>query len=66
MFGTMAKKKEEPAPRGRTGKPLNVWISEELREALDRFVEQERRTITTVVEMILEKHLTEQGLWPPK
>jgi hypothetical protein len=49
----------------RSGKPLNVWIPEELREALDQSAAKNRRLLTTEVVIALEQYLSTQGLWPP-
>ena len=53
----------KPSPR--SGKPLHIWIDEDLRAAVDRLLEQTRRSLTAEVSIALEKHLKEHGLWPP-
>jgi hypothetical protein len=50
----------------RTGVSLHVYIGPALREAMDKLIERDRRSLTTEVEMALENHLKEKGLWPPK
>jgi hypothetical protein len=54
-------------PPQRTGKPLNVWIASELRDALDAYVEgiRPKTTQTAVVSLILEDYLAKHGFWPP-
>jgi hypothetical protein len=51
--------------RVRLGRNINVWISDELFEAFDTLRMKNRRTVKAEVEVILEKHLAEHGLWPP-
>jgi hypothetical protein len=51
-------------PPQRTGKPLNVWLQEELRDALDELLGQTRRSLTAEVSIALEEHLKKHGLWP--
>ena len=53
-------------PQARTGKPLHVWIPDELRDAIDDLATENRRPLTEEVKIALEKHLTEAGKWPPK
>jgi hypothetical protein len=52
-------------PPQRSGKPLNVWIQDELRDALDELLGQTRRSLTAEVSIALEEHLKKAGLWPP-
>lgn len=49
----------------RSGRPLHVWIPEELRGAIDAAAAQNRRPLRTEVEIALERYLAEIGLWPP-
>lgn len=57
----------DPAPKQpRRQKPLHVWLEPALREALDRLAKRNRRLLTTEVEIALEKHLADEGLWPPR
>lgn len=50
----------------RTGVPLGVYISPELFDAFDSYVEDSkpRTSKTAIVEMLLERFLEEQGRWP--
>jgi len=58
-------KKTQPSkPPQRSGKALNVWIDEELRDALDELLGQTRRSLTAEVSIALEEHLKKNGLWP--
>jgi hypothetical protein len=50
----------------RRGKPLNVWVPLELRDALDASAARNRRPLTTETVIALENYLTAQGLWPPR
>jgi hypothetical protein len=63
----MAKKRKtsDRKPIQRSGKPLNVWITQELRAALDASAAKNRRPLTTEVAIALEHYLQTQGLWPP-
>lgn len=69
----MAKRKPKPGesskpprkPPQRSGKPLNVWLESELRDALDALLAKSRRSLTAEVSIALEEYLTRQGLWPP-
>ena len=56
---------DNPKP-SRKGKPLNVWIPDDLREALDLLLKKTRRMLTTEVIIALENRLAAEGLWPPK
>jgi molybdopterin-guanine dinucleotide biosynthesis protein A len=63
----MAERGKKPAKKpNRSKTPLQIWLERDLREALDKFVETDRRKITTVVSMALEKFLQEQGAWTPR
>jgi len=52
-------------PRVRAGKPLNVWIPEELRDAFDRLRKRTRLSVTNQAIVILEKYLADAGVWTP-
>jgi hypothetical protein len=52
-------------PGNRKGASINIWVTQELRDAVDALVEQERRTLTEEVCIAIEKHLREKGFWPP-
>jgi hypothetical protein len=49
----------------RTGVTLHIWIPPALREAIDALATEKRRALTTEVIIALEKHLTDEGKWPP-
>jgi hypothetical protein len=56
-----------PAQRPpRTGRAVNVWLSEELGEAMDAYVSslRLRPTITSLISVALEEYLAHQGHWP--
>ena len=60
----MKKKKE---PQGRSpAYMLYARINPALGKAFEELRGRNRRTIKAEIETILEKHLTEAGLWPPK
>jgi hypothetical protein len=59
------RKTSDRKPIQRSGRPLNVWIPEELRAALDASAAKNRRPLTTEVAIALEQYLQTQGLWPP-
>jgi hypothetical protein len=63
----MARKQPKPEKRGRTGKPIQVYLSDELSAALDAYVEATRpkSTKTAVIEMALEDLLRRSGDLPP-
>lgn len=68
----MAKKKpQEPTkrgpgrPTGRTRVPVSLRLPESLVKALEVLIERTRRPTTTEIEIALENHLKEAGLWPP-
>jgi hypothetical protein len=52
-------------PPQRSGKPLNVWLEADVRDALDALLVQTRRSLTSEVSIALENHLKAAGLWPP-
>jgi predicted transcriptional regulator len=58
------KPEEKRAKPNRQGKPLNVWLDDDLRNALDEMVKRSRRSITAEVSIALEEYLAKQGLWP--
>lgn len=47
----------------RKGSPLNLWIDSDLREALERARQRNRRNLREEVSIALEKYLREMGLW---
>lgn len=51
--------------RVRVGRNLNTWISEDLMNAFDELRARTRRTVKAEVEVMMEKYLAEEGLWPP-
>lgn len=59
----MAKKKSKAIPR--RGKPLNVWLENDLREAVETARHRSRRKLRAEVSVALEEYLTRLGLWPP-
>lgn len=69
----MAKARKQPSPDAqakkpvRSGKPLNVWIGVDLRDALDAFIESTdpKTNVTATIESALKKLLQEKGFWPP-
>jgi len=70
-MSVMATRKRPPrrtddAPRERKGKPLNVWIDERIRDALDVAVARSRprSSLKYVVEVALEEWLRSQNLLP--
>jgi hypothetical protein len=74
MPATMARKKKttdeqqpERQPPKRSGKPIQAYISDEMHDALQAFIENSRPrpTMTSVVEMALEDLLRKVGAWPP-
>jgi hypothetical protein len=72
MPATMARKKtkpEGPTPgrQKRYGKPVQVYLSDELSAALDAYIEaaRPRPTKTAVIETALEDLLRKAGHWPP-
>jgi hypothetical protein len=52
----------------RTGKPLHVWINDDLREQLEEAVNNARpkAKIKAHVEEALMEYLAKLGFWPPK
>jgi hypothetical protein len=72
MPSTMTRKRPkkrsdlERTPPNRTGKAVQVYLSPELRSALDEYIEATRPTptITAVIEMALEDLLRKAGAWP--
>jgi hypothetical protein len=60
------KKRGRPARPGRKGKPINVWIAEELREALDGFIDtsRPRGSLTEHIEIAIEEYLAKRSHWP--
>lgn len=68
----VGKKPAKPPQRkkrpNRTKTPLNVEVDDKLREAVDLAAERERHKLRVIVEVALERYLTEvhPDLWPPK
>jgi len=60
----MAKRK----PANRTGVPFGGFLDPAIAAALDAYVDgvRPKTTKTSVIEMLLERFLTEQGLLPAK
>lgn len=65
--------KKAPKPDGdakpnRAGKPINVWIPEELFEAFEAYRNSHKfpPKKTDVVELAIQEYLKSQGYWPPK
>ena len=59
------RKAKKPTTR-RTGKPVNVWISDEVRDALDEFVDQAepRAKLNAHVELAIKEYLAKRNAWP--
>ena len=65
---------QPPEPAGekkkpnRTGTPINVWVSDDLFNALDAFMaaQRVRPKLTDTVELALQEFLTREKFWPPK
>ena len=74
MPATMARKQNKPEqqptperqPSRRSGKPVQVYLSDKLSEALDAYIERTRPkpTKTAVIEMALEDLLRKSGDLP--
>lgn len=45
------------------GRPLNVWIATELRDALDALISENGQTLTAAVTIAMERHLAANGRW---
>jgi hypothetical protein len=56
---------ESTHQRVRLGKNINVWVTDDLYQAFETLRARNRRTVKAEIEVILEKHLAEHGLWPP-
>jgi hypothetical protein len=73
MPATMARKRhkpeQEPTPGRpkRSGKPVQIYLSDELSDALDAYIEATRPkpTKTAAIEMAIEDMLRQAGNWPP-
>lgn len=70
---TRPKKSEAPAKRNvRSGSPVNVYIDEDLRTAVDAFIsahnlkDEHPASLRSTVEASLRQYLKEKGFWPPK
>lgn len=67
MLG-MAKKKppSESARSGRTGKPISLWLQQDVYDALDDYLTatQPSPTKTAILEFSLKEFLRSQGFWP--
>lgn len=64
-FMLMTKKKPLKKPSKRIGKPLNVWIASDLRDAFEEQRRRSRRNLRQEVSVALEEYLAKHGLWPP-
>ena len=56
-----------PMPRKkskRTRRMVTYRLHEDLLDQLDKLTEQSRRTATAEIELALEFHLKQSGLWP--
>jgi hypothetical protein len=64
----MAKKKEPAKKPARTGRSTQLYMKQELADALTAYIEatRPRPTITAVLEMALENLLRDAGFYPPK
>ncbi len=53
-------------PPIRSGKPLNFWVDEKLRAALDAYLESARPTptLTSALSVAVEEFLAARGFWP--
>ena len=58
----MADRKEK---KKRPRRSVNYRLPEDLLNSLDQLTDESRRTATAEIEIALEKHLKEHGLWPP-
>lgn len=49
----------------RTGKPINVWVTDELHDAVEEFRSAQRvkPTMTDVIELAILEFLTREGFW---
>lgn len=67
-MSVMAKRKRKTGPANRQGSSLTVWISTELKNALERYIDETRPHPTTraCVETALEDFLSKAGYWPPE
>jgi len=60
------KKQNKPGPKpGHPATQAGFRLNSALMAALEVLCERNRRTKTAEIEMALEKHLAEAGLWPP-
>lgn len=57
----MGKKTKKPV---RTGSPLHIWLPKPLLAAFEELRKRTRRSKTVEIQVMLEKHLTKEGLWP--
>jgi hypothetical protein len=57
----------EPKKPSRTGRPLHVWLPNELMDALDAYVDRSRprTSAKAITQMVLEDFLRAAGLLPP-
>ena len=58
-------KKSEVEDTDRHGSAFMVRLPEVYRQQLKKLRETTRRPMTTEIQIALEKHLAESGLWPP-
>ena len=47
----------------RSGKPINVWLHNELFDAFELYCRKNRRTKTAEIEIALEDRLKSVGMW---
>jgi hypothetical protein len=45
---------------------LNMRIDPKLKAAAEQLAKDDRRSLASLVEYLLQQHLTERGFWPPK
>ncbi len=48
----------------RKGKPLNVWLADDLRDALERLRKKHRRPLREEVSIALEEYASKHGEFP--
>jgi hypothetical protein len=62
MSATMAKKKKTDRHKG---VPVLLRVSPDLKEALQRYADEERRSVAQAGALLLEEILEQKGYWPP-
>ncbi|WP_157368562.1 hypothetical protein [Zavarzinella formosa] len=60
-------KKPQKTPK-RSGVPIQTYVGEDTRAALDQFIEAQRLkpSLTEVVEVAIQDFLIKEGFWPLK